>query len=132
MIILKMFFLLGLPFVLFVASVGVNFYIVLFDLDKFLECFKKSTIISSYGSVWRRGAFYARYTLVCVVIGSVMFPNKHMRNGTLDPEEMARCPVEIKYRMALSFYLLLSAVGCFVLTAVLLIFIKNSKFLHFN
>jgi hypothetical protein len=120
-----MFFLLGLPFVLFVASVGVNFYIVLFDLDRFLECFKKSTIISSYASVWGRGSFYARYTLVYIVIGSVMFPNKHMRNGTLDPEEMARCPVEIKYRMALSFYLLLSAAVCFSFTALLLIFMKN-------
>lgn len=125
MIILKMFFLLGLPFVLFVASAGVNFYIVLFDLDRFLEHFKKSTIISSYGGVWGRRALYARYTLVCIVIGSVMFPNKHVRNGTLDPEEMARCPVEIKYRMVLSFYLLLSAAGCFVLTALLLIFIKK-------
>lgn len=127
MIFLKMFFLFFLPALLFLVSVVVNVYMVYRDLAKVLDNFKESTIVSSYGDIWRGGSLYARCTLVSIVTGGLVFPRKHLRNGTLDRQEFARLPDAIKFRMRLYVGLLVSAVFCFFLTAIVLAILKETK-----
>ena len=127
MIVLKMFFLFFFPALLFSASVGVNLYIVYRDLVKVLDNFKGSDIVSSYGDMWGHGSLYARCTLVSIVAGGLVFPRKHLRNGTLDRQEFARLPDAIKFRMQLYIVLLASAFFCFFLTAIVLAILKETK-----
>lgn len=127
MIMLKMFFLFFFPALLFIASVGVNLYIVYRDLVKVLDNFEGSTVVSSYGDMWGRGSLYARCTLVSIIAGGLMFPRKHIRNGTLDRQEFARLPAAIKFRMQLYIGLLVSAFFCFFLTGIVLVILKETK-----
>lgn len=120
MIMLKMFIVFIIPFFLVFASVGVNGYIVCRDLNKVLDTFKGSVIVSSYGDVWRGGSFLTRCTLSYIVMGSVVFPAKHIRNGRLDPKEFARLPGAIKLRMRLSVGLLMGAFVWFFLAVAVM------------
>ncbi|WP_330211341.1 hypothetical protein [Pseudomonas sp. AM4(2022)] len=127
MIFLKIFFLFLLPALLFFVSVGVNIYMVYRDLAKVLDNFKGSIIVSSYGDIWGGGSLYAKFTLVSIISGGLVFPQKHLRNGTLDPEEFDRLPSAIRFRMRLYIGFLVGSVFCFLLTAMILAVLKETK-----
>lgn len=127
MIVVKMFFLFFLPALLLIASIGVNLYMVHRDLVKVLDNFKSSVIVSSYGDIWGRGSIHARYTLVSIIAGIFMFADKHIRNGVLDREELDSLPGGIKFRMRLYVGFVISSVLCFLLAAIALAILKETK-----
>ncbi|WP_339438400.1 MULTISPECIES: hypothetical protein [unclassified Pseudomonas] len=93
MVILKIFALIIFPFLMFFASAGVNTYIVCRDLNKVLDNFRESIIVSSYGDIWRDGSFLTRFTLSYIVMGSVIFSGKHIRSGMFNPKNLLACQV---------------------------------------
>lgn len=127
MVVVKMFFLFFLPALLLIASIGVNLYMVHRDLVKVLDNFKKSTIVSSYGDIWGRGSIHARYTLVNIIAGIFMFADKHIRKGVLDREELDSLPGDIRLRMRLYVGFVMSSVLCFLLVAIVLAILKETK-----
>lgn len=96
LVILKLSLVFG-PLLVGFVGVGVNFYIACRDLDVVQKNFKNSYIVTCYGGC--EGSFFSRCIWASIVSGTVLWPNKHVRNGSLDPEELARLPVSIKLRM---------------------------------
>lgn len=120
----KIFLLIIFPFLMFFASVGVNIYIACRDLNKVLDNFRESIIVSSYGDIWRDGSFLTRCTLSYIVMGSVIFSGKHIRSGMLDPKELARLPGAIRLRMKLSAGFLAGAFLWVILAVVVMEVLK--------
>jgi hypothetical protein len=110
-ILLKLFFSLFGPLMLGLAGAAVNGYIACRDLEVVLKVFKKSSIVTSYAGVWAGGSFFSRSVLSMVVAGSVIWPGKHIRNGSLDAQELACLPGPIKLRMKWSVGLVMGGVG---------------------
>lgn len=105
-LLLKMCFLFGPFFVMFVGM-GMITYMAFRDLDKVLNGFSKSQIITSYADAWRGGSLVARYTVMSIVISAVLWPGAHLRKGHLNAEELNRVPVSVKRRMQISAGLLI-------------------------
>ena len=122
LVLMKLSLLFG-PLLLGFIGVGINCYIACRDLNTILEVFRKSYIITSYGDMWGGGSFSARCVLASIVSGGVLFPKKHIRNGTLDPEELACLPATIKLRMrwsvGLMFVGVISLVGLVIVAEFL-------------
>jgi hypothetical protein len=98
MLILKL-SMIFVPFSIGFIGLGINCYTACRDLDGILNNFKKSYVITSYGGMWGGGSFFSRCILTSIVSGGVLWPKKHIRNGMLDPEELACLPASIKLRM---------------------------------
>lgn len=85
--------------------------------------FRKSSIVTSYGDVWGNGSFSTRCVLASIISGSVLFPKKHICNGSLDPEELACLPASIRIRMrwsvGLMFFGVISLVGLVIVAEFL-------------
>lgn len=122
LILLKLFFSLFAPLALGLAGAGVNSYVACRDLEVVLKVFKKSPIVTSYADVWAGGSFFSRSALSMVVAGSVMWPYKHIRNGSLDAQELACLPGSIKLRMKWSVGLVVGGVGWLFFVFLLLRF----------
>ena len=122
LVVMKLSLLFG-PLLIGFIGVGVNCYIACRDLNAILGVFKKSNIVTSYGDVWGNGSFSARCVLASIVSGNVLFPRKHICNGSLDPDELACLPASIKTRMrwsvGLMFFGVISLVGLVVVTEFL-------------
>lgn len=126
MVAFKIFVLIFFPALMFFVSAGVNSYIVHRDLNRILDNFRGSVIISSYGDMWRDGSFLTRCTLSYIVMGSVIFPGKHIRSGMLDPIELARLPAAIRLRMKLSAGFLVGAFLWVILAVVVMELLKRT------
>jgi hypothetical protein len=72
-------------------------YVAIRDLDTVFDNFKNSYAISYYRDSGH--SFVARWVLASVVSGYVLWPDKHVRNGMLDPQELTRLPTSIRRRM---------------------------------
>jgi hypothetical protein len=122
LVVMKLSFLFG-PLLIGFIGVGINCYIAYRDLNAILSVFRKSSIVTSYGDVWGNGSFSARCVLASIVSGGVLFPKKHIRNGSLDPEELACLPASIKLRMrwsvGLMFFGVISLVGLVIVAEFL-------------
>ncbi|UVJ44660.1 hypothetical protein NVV94_03375 [Pseudomonas sp. LS1212] len=123
LVVLKLSLVFGPLFVSFIG-VGVNCYIACRDLDVILNNFKNSYVITSCGGMWEGGSFFARCMLTAMISGGVLWPNKHIRNGSLDPEELARLPVSIKLRMKWSVGLMFFGLAWLFVVAVIVEFFK--------
>ncbi|SEN65679.1 hypothetical protein SAMN04487857_1323 [Pseudomonas sp. ok272] len=124
LLVLKLSSIFG-PFFLGFIGFAVNCYIACKDLDAVLKNFKKSRIIVSYGGLWGKGTFTARYMLATIVSGSVLLPGRHIRNGVLDSEELVRLPPTIKLRMKWSVGLMAGAFLWSLLTVIVMETIKR-------
>lgn len=98
------------PLMVALTGVAINCYIAFRDMDVVLGNFKNSYAITSFGGGGR--SFFSRCILASIVSGGVLWPSRHIRNGTLDPEELARLPVSIKCRMKWAVVLVYSGVIC--------------------
>ncbi|WP_339499048.1 hypothetical protein [Pseudomonas silesiensis] len=105
-LLLKMCFLLGPFFVMFVGM-GMITYMACRDLDRVLGGFSQSQIITSYAESWKGGSLVARYTVMSIVISAVLWPGMHLRRGHLNADELNRVPIPIKRRMQVSAGLLI-------------------------
>lgn len=103
-----------LPFVVGFIGIGVNSYVARRDFDVILKTFEKSWIVVSYVNLWGDGLF-SRSTISMMVAGTVVWPNRHLREGTLYPEELARLPRSVRLRMKWSVALVCGGgMGIFV------------------
>ncbi|WP_339499050.1 hypothetical protein [Pseudomonas silesiensis] len=118
LVLIKLFLVFG-PLLIGFIGIGVNCYVACRDLNAILDIFKKSYVVTSYGDIWGGGSFSARCVLASIISGVVLFPKKHIRNWTLDPEELACLPASIKLRMrwsvGLMFVGVVSLVGLVVI-----------------
>lgn len=122
LVVMKLSLVFG-PLLVSFIGFGINCYIACRDLDVVLNNFKGSYVMTSYGDLWGDGSFFARCILTSIISGGVVWPSKHIRNGSLDSEELARLPASIKLRMKWSVGLMCS--GFTLLFAV----VVASKFL---
>jgi hypothetical protein len=122
LVIMKLSLFFG-PLLVGFIGFGINCYIACRDLDLILNNFKGSYVITYYGDLLGGGSFFTRCILASIVSGGVLWPDKHVLNGSLDSEELARLPTSIKLRMKWSAGLMCS--GFVLLFSVVVV----SKFL---
>jgi len=99
------------PFFLGVAGVCVMYYVAFIDVRAILSCLKSSEIVillsDSFGG--------SKSTFGIMLSGSVIFPSRHINEGTLIPEELAAIPKMVMFRIRVGFWLLaLSAIWLLV------------------
>ncbi|ARU90166.1 hypothetical protein [Pseudomonas sp. M30-35] len=101
---LRITFLLA-PFVIALSGLAVQVYITHRYYDQVISAFPNSLGVRNYQRMWAGFDFISRCMQVGSTGGFVLWPNIHIRQGTLDPEEVRNFPPEIKRLMVIAWRL---------------------------
>jgi len=101
----KLVLLLFLPLLLCMIGVGVSYYVAFFDIKVVLQSLKKSEVVP----LFFRDFGNSKSTFGNLLSGVVIFPRRHIAEGTLIPEELAKIPRAVVFRMKFGFWLMASS-----------------------
>jgi len=103
----KLYFLFGY-FGMGMIGCGLFVYVRLMHMQVILDTLKESIIVDlffdDFGS--SKGLFSR------VLFGALIFPGRHLREGTLRLEELKAIPGSIMFQLKLAFWLLASSILC--------------------
>ncbi|WP_312300478.1 hypothetical protein [Stutzerimonas nitrititolerans] len=116
---LQIAFLLA-PFVIGLSGAAVQAYITYRYYDRIASAFPNSLGVKNLQRLWTGYSFPSRCMRVGSAGGFVLWPNIHIRQGTLDPEEIRNFPPEIKRLMVISFSLLFAGFSWLLIGIALL------------
>ncbi|WP_217474741.1 hypothetical protein [Stutzerimonas stutzeri] len=94
------------PFVTALSGMAVQAYTTRRYYDRIISAFPNSLGVKNYQRLWAGFDFVSRFMQVGSTSGFVLWPNIHVRQGSLDPEEVRNFPPEIKRLMVISVSLL--------------------------
>lgn len=116
---LQIIFLIA-PFVIALSGLAVQAYITHRHYDRIIAAFPNSLGVRNYQRLWAGFDFVSRCMQVGSTGGFVIWPKIHIRQGTLDPEEVRNFPSDIKRLMRVSVGLLFFGFAWLLIAVALL------------
>jgi len=93
--------LVFVPFFIGMVGVGATAYIVFRYMRVILTCLRESRIVTLFFEDFG----YSRLMFSLILVGVVVFPGRHIAEGTLIPKELAAIPRSIVLGLRCAFWL---------------------------
>ena len=93
-------------------------------LDEVLSCLINCSAIIKRTPL-RNGGVWGRLVLVGGISGIVTFPNRYLKNGSVDAEDLKSLPAGLRYRLVFVQWLLILSLGGMVICFVLIKIVKT-------
>lgn len=89
--------------------IGIWFYMVFFRMSEIVRCLGRSLVVQNRSSLLNAG-LVGKFYILSGVSGVLVFPQKSIERGELDPDDYSRFPKPLK------FWIVFSATAAIVLT----------------
>jgi len=89
--------------------IGIWFYMVFFRMSEIVRCLGRSLVVQNRSSLLNAG-LVGKFYILSGVSGVLVFPQKSIERGELDPDDYRRFPKPLK------FWIVSSATAAIVLT----------------
>lgn len=89
--------------------IGIWFYMVFFRMSEIVRCLGRSLVVQNRSSLLNAG-LVGKFYILSGVSGVLVFPQKSIERGELDPDDYMRFPKPLK------FWIVSSATAAIVLT----------------
>lgn len=98
-----------MPFILLLSGMGL---IVQTASQKnyldFTSALARSKCLAFAISLWGTNTLHSRVSVIATLCGTVIYPTFFTKRGLLDPEDMKRLPVNMKLKMRIASWLLIT------------------------
>lgn len=98
-VIFKLCFFIVAPVLTSFVAAGISLYVAVRDVDVLLKVFENSAVVADYSPGSRDSPISVRLLFVSILSGAILWQGRCMRNGSIDPQNLARLPGPLKKKM---------------------------------